>query len=88
MFPAAEPTFLYNFGDFGIEEGQFNYPTDIALDREPGEFTLPTGRIIGFRFGLTSAGCYSRRYEMGCDHPKYNRLQEVRYQKTGSRRTP
>jgi DNA-binding beta-propeller fold protein YncE len=27
-----EPTFIYNFGDFGIEDGKFNYPTDIAMD--------------------------------------------------------
>jgi tripartite motif-containing protein 71 len=27
-----EPTFLYNFGDFGIEDGKFNYPTDVAID--------------------------------------------------------
>jgi hypothetical protein len=26
------PTFLYNFGEFGISEGMFNYPTDICLD--------------------------------------------------------
>ena len=27
-----EPVFLYNFGDFGIEDGKFNYPTDVAMD--------------------------------------------------------
>ena len=27
-----EPTFIYNFGDFGIEDGKFNYPTDVAMD--------------------------------------------------------
>jgi tripartite motif-containing protein 71 len=28
----AEPKFIYNFGDFGIDNGQFNYPTDVAID--------------------------------------------------------
>jgi len=28
-----EPGFLYAFGDWGTEDGQFNYPGDIALDR-------------------------------------------------------
>ena len=27
-----EPSFLYAFGDWGTEDGQFNYPGDIALD--------------------------------------------------------
>jgi DNA-binding beta-propeller fold protein YncE len=27
-----EPTFLYAFGDWGTEDGQFNYPGDITLD--------------------------------------------------------
>jgi DNA-binding beta-propeller fold protein YncE len=27
-----EPRFLYAFGDWGTEEGEFNYPDDIALD--------------------------------------------------------
>jgi DNA-binding beta-propeller fold protein YncE len=27
-----EPTFLYTFGDWGTEDGQFDYPGDIALD--------------------------------------------------------
>jgi DNA-binding beta-propeller fold protein YncE len=27
-----EPTFLYAFGDWGTEDGRFNYPGDIALD--------------------------------------------------------
>ena len=31
------PSFLYAFGDWGTEEGQFNYPGDVALDR--------TGRV-------------------------------------------
>jgi sugar lactone lactonase YvrE len=28
----AEPVFLFVFGDFGQEDGQFNYPNDIAVD--------------------------------------------------------
>ncbi|HEM47300.1 MAG TPA: hypothetical protein ENO23_09695, partial [Alphaproteobacteria bacterium] len=28
----AEPRFLFSFGDWGIGDGQFNYPNDIALD--------------------------------------------------------
>ena len=27
-----EPTFLYAFGDWGTEDGRFNYPGDVALD--------------------------------------------------------
>lgn len=29
----AKPVFLYTFGDYGIEDGLFNYPNDIALDK-------------------------------------------------------
>ena len=29
---ASEPKFLFQFGDFGQEDGQFNFPNDIALD--------------------------------------------------------
>ena len=32
MSPARSLSFLYNFGDFGIEDGKFNYPTDVAMD--------------------------------------------------------
>jgi DNA-binding beta-propeller fold protein YncE len=28
----AEPVFLYSFGEFGAEDGLFNYPNDIAFD--------------------------------------------------------
>ena len=28
-----EPVFLYIFGDFGTEDGQFNYPNDIVIDQ-------------------------------------------------------
>ena len=28
-----EPAYLYSFGDFGIEDGYFNFPNDIAMDR-------------------------------------------------------
>ena len=28
----AEPVFLYNFGEYGIQEGQFSYPIDIYID--------------------------------------------------------
>jgi hypothetical protein len=34
---AAEPTFLFSFGDFGNTDGLFNFPTDIAMDE--------TGRV-------------------------------------------
>jgi len=27
-----EPIFLFSFGDFGMEDGLFNYPNDIAMD--------------------------------------------------------
>ncbi len=27
-----EPAFLYNFGEYGIAEGQFNFPIDITMD--------------------------------------------------------
>lgn len=27
-----EPRFLYAFGDWGLDDGEFNYPNDIALD--------------------------------------------------------
>ncbi|MFN2185467.1 MAG: 6-bladed beta-propeller, partial [Anaerolineae bacterium] len=27
-----EPSFLFAFGDWGTEDGEFNYPVDIALD--------------------------------------------------------
>jgi DNA-binding beta-propeller fold protein YncE len=33
----AEPNFLFAFGDFGQEDGQFNFPNDIAVDN--------TGRV-------------------------------------------
>ena len=29
---ADEPTFLYTFGDWGLDDGLFNYPNDIAID--------------------------------------------------------
>ena len=28
----TQPRFLYAFGDYGAEDGLFNYPNDIALD--------------------------------------------------------
>jgi sugar lactone lactonase YvrE len=28
----SEPEFLFAFGTWGIEDGQFNFPNDIALD--------------------------------------------------------
>ncbi|NOX61732.1 MAG: hypothetical protein GXP42_07285 [Chloroflexi bacterium] len=31
-FSGPEPSFLYTFGDMGVQNGQFNYPNDIALD--------------------------------------------------------
>jgi tripartite motif-containing protein 2/3/tripartite motif-containing protein 71 len=27
-----EPAYLYNFGTYGIAEGEMNYPIDICLD--------------------------------------------------------
>jgi tripartite motif-containing protein 71 len=29
---ANEPVFLYEFGDWGVDDGLFNYPNDIAID--------------------------------------------------------
>ena len=28
----VEPNYLFSFGEFGMDDGQFNYPNDIALD--------------------------------------------------------
>ncbi len=28
----VEPDYLFSFGEFGLDDGQFNYPNDIALD--------------------------------------------------------
>ncbi len=28
----SQPSFLYEFGDFGMDDGLFNYPNDIAVD--------------------------------------------------------
>ncbi len=28
----ADPAFLFNFGEFGINDGEFNFPTDICID--------------------------------------------------------
>ena len=29
----TKPVFLYSFGDYGVEDGLFNYPNDIAIDK-------------------------------------------------------
>ncbi len=85
----AEPVFLYSFGEFGNEQGQFNFPSDIYHRFFRSGIHHRSGERAGPNMVLLAPGAFPRRLKMGSANPNSTLSQEVRLvRKTGRRSDP